>query len=86
MALGYTTIKNLSVSTLVSPTIITTLSDTKTVSGNMSLVYLFNDTLTGAIVYNLFYQLGGATVTSANTIAVGNILTNRLTFLLTKTF
>ena len=85
-AIGYTNISNLAVFPTNNLNVVTVINNTDTLSGDLSVNYLFTETLTGSIVYNVLYQLGGPSITAANTVNVGNILTNRLTFLLTKTF
>jgi hypothetical protein len=83
---GYTISSDLSVFAPTNPTVITTVSNTDMISGDLSLIYLFNDNLIGSILYNIYYQSNRPSLTASNTIAIGNILTNRLTFSLTKTF
>jgi hypothetical protein len=55
-------------------------------NADLSLHYLFNETLTGSVAYNLIYQTGAPSISNANVVTVGNILTNRLIFALNKTF
>jgi uncharacterized protein (PEP-CTERM system associated) len=83
---GYTNVSNLAVAPVNNPNAVTVINNTDTLVGDASINYLFTETLTGSIAYNVSYQIGGPSISSANTINVGNILTNRLTFLLTKTF
>jgi hypothetical protein len=49
----------------------------------LALNYLLADGLTGSIVYNLLYQTNGASIVAGRT---GDIVTNQLSFFLSKTF
>jgi hypothetical protein len=88
LAAGYSKVNNLTVTTVNNPGTSTLINSTDTMTANLSLNYLFNETLTGSVAYNLIYQTDAPSVANANssTITVGNILTNRLFFTLTKTF
>jgi hypothetical protein len=68
------------------PTASTLISSTNTMNADLSLHYLFNETLTGSVAYSLIYQTRGPSISNANVVTVGNILTNRLIFALNKTF
>ena len=85
---GYSTVSNLTVSTANNPGTSTLINKTNAMTAALSLNYLFNETLTGSVAYNLSYQTNAPSFANANatTITVGNILTNQLIFALTKTF
>ena len=86
-AVGFVNTKNLAVMPVSSAPVTTTLIDnTNTATADLNLQYLFNETLTGSATYSLVYQTNGPSISSANVVTVGNILTNRLIFSLTKTF
>jgi len=69
-----------------APVTTTLIDNTNTATADLNLQYLFNETLTGSATYSLVYQTNGPSISSANVVTVGNILTNRLIFSLTKTF
>jgi uncharacterized protein (PEP-CTERM system associated) len=85
---GYSTASNLTVSTANNPSTSTLINKSNAMNAALSLNYLFNETLTGSVAYNLSYQTNAPSFAnaSATTITVGNILTNQLIFALTKTF
>jgi hypothetical protein len=89
LSAGFSTVKNATVttvSTAANPSTSTLIPSTNTITANLSLNYLFNETLTGSVAYSLIYQTGGPSISNANVVTVGNILTNRLVFALNKTF
>jgi len=86
MAVGYSNVSNLTVTVNNNPSTATLINNTNTMTADLSLNYLFNESLTGSVAYNISYQTGAPSIANANAITVGNILTNRLIFALTKTF
>jgi uncharacterized protein (PEP-CTERM system associated) len=87
LAAGFTNTENLTVTPATNvPTVSTLIRSTSTMTADLSLHYLFNETLTGSVAYSLIYQTGGPSISNANVVTVGDILTNRLIFALNKTF
>jgi hypothetical protein len=82
-SIGFANVTNQTVFTAAPSPSATTVPSQNTVSASLALSYLFAKTLTGSIEYSLYFQTNGVTSTTA---ATGNVVTNRLLFLLTKTF
>jgi hypothetical protein len=59
------------------------ISSLNTVTGYLGLNYLLANNLTGSVVYSLSYQTNGSSVVAGRT---GDIVTNQLSFFLSKTF
>ena len=84
-SVGYANVTNQTVLSLFSILNLTTISTQNTANVSLSLNYQLSRDLTGSIVYSLSYQTNGLGSTVVNT-NLGNVVTNRLLLLLTKTF
>ncbi len=81
---GYANVTNQTVPTTPTSTTVTTIPHQNTATVSLSLNYLFNKTLSGAVVYTLLYETNPSSF--GNTVNTGNVVTNRLLFMLTKHF
>jgi uncharacterized protein (PEP-CTERM system associated) len=86
--LGYAKVTNqtLLTSTSTSVSAMTTIPSQNTVNASLGLNYLLARNWTASIIYSLLYQTNGPGSSGAAAAISGNIVTNRLEFLLTKTF
>jgi hypothetical protein len=86
-SVGFANVTNQTLVTSTAPTAVTTVPHQNTATVSLSLNYLFSETLTGSMVYSLYYQANPATFGSTSTgTGTGNVVTNQLLFLLTKHF
>ena len=83
-SLGYARATNLTFVTPTAPATFSSATDASTVS--LGINYVFGPSLTGSVTYTFIYETAAPSLASTGTITTGNILVNRLEFLLSKTF
>ena len=60
MAVGFSNVNNLTVTPVTTiPSTATLINNTNTMTADLSLNYLFNESLTGSVAYSMSYQTGG---------------------------